>query len=156
MMISKTDNNGAVLSDENNSDTNTNTTTTNNLKNGLKRCSDSESNSPDDEYDLSLSIKKKKLSILNSNIQLEEQKKQQQPQFTDLNSPKEKEEQLEPIVDEAKKTLPDKTKLSKKDKYLKLKQLEINLRNEEAKYLLLKRLYYAQRIGAAGPKAKGL
>ena len=39
-----------------------------------------------------------------------------------------------------------KRKALKKTKSLKLKQLQIDLKNEEAKLILLKRLYYSQRI----------
>ena len=44
----------------------------------------------------------------------------------------------------------------KLDKNLKLKQLQIELKNEEAKLILFKRLYYSQRITPPAPNAQSL
>ena len=58
------------------------------------------------------------------------------------------------IIDDNNNNTPElsiKRKQIKTEKTLQLKQLQIDLKNEEAKLILLKRLYYSQRITSQPP-----
>ncbi|CAF0902807.1 unnamed protein product [Brachionus calyciflorus] len=120
-----------------------------------------EENSDYDQLDQINTLKKKLLEnglVNNLKRSLSEQQQQQQQENEIFENKKIKKENL--IEPKSVVQLPEKIMKQKNLNFLKLKQLEQNLRNEETKFILLKRLFYSQksapiqRVAANGGQVK--